>query len=47
MIERGKSKQVYVLEVAQSPASEMRCFGQYAPLAFAPCHMLWLGGVTY
>ena len=47
MIERGKSKDVYVLEVAQSPASEMRCFGQYAPLAFAPCHMLWLGGVTY
>lgn len=47
MLERGKSKQVYVLEVAQSPSSEMRCFGQYAPLAFAPCHMLWLGGVSY
>ncbi len=47
MIERGKSKEKFILEVAQSPAAEMRCFGQFAPLAAAPCHMLWLGGVTY
>lgn len=47
MIERGKSKDKFILEVAQSPASEMRAFGQFAPLAAAPCHMLWLGGVTY
>lgn len=47
MIERGKTKEKFILEVAQSPAAEMRCFGQFAPLAAAPCHMLWLGGVTY
>lgn len=47
MIERGKSKDKFILEVAQSPASEMRSFGQFAPLAAAPCHMLSLGGVTY
>jgi hypothetical protein len=47
MIERGKSKEKFILEVAQSPASEMRSFGQFAPLAAAPCHMMWLGGVTY
>lgn len=47
MIERGKSKEKFILEVAQSPSSEMRLYGQFAPLAQAPCHMLSLTGVTY
>jgi hypothetical protein len=47
LIRRGSNKSDYVLEVAQSPASEMRAFGQFTPFAKTPSHMLWLGGVTY
>lgn len=46
-IERGKTKDRFILEVAQTPASEMRLFGQFAPLAEAPCHMMSFNGVTY
>src|SRR5262249_8908564 len=47
LIRRGSNKSDFVLEVAQSPASEMRGFGQFTPFAKTPSHMLWLGGVTY
>lgn len=48
-IARGgrKGAEALILEVAQSPASEMRTFAQFAPLCEAPCHMLSLTGVTY
>lgn len=36
-----------ILEVAQSPASEWRMFGQFAPFAEAASHMLSLTGVTF
>lgn len=47
LIRRGSQAQDFILEVAQSPASEMRAFGQFTPFAKTPSHMLWLGGVTY
>ena len=47
MIERGKTKDQLILEVAASPASEMRLYGQFAPLMQAPCHTLSLTGVTF
>lgn len=47
LLRRGSTKDNFVLEVAQSPTSEMRAFGQFTPFARAPSHMLWLGGVTY
>lgn len=46
-IKRGRSKESFILEVAQSPSSEARIYGQFAPLAQAPSHMLHLSGVTY
>ena len=42
----GKNGEI-ILEVAQSPAGEMRAFGQFTPFSPSPAHMLWLGGVTY
>lgn len=36
-----------ILEVAQSPASEWRMYGQFAPIAESPSHMLSLTGVTF
>ncbi len=46
-IKRGRSRDAFLLEVAQSPTSEMRLYAQFAPLAEVPAHMLHLSGVTY
>ncbi|MBL0304423.1 MAG: hypothetical protein IPQ23_22480 [Cytophagaceae bacterium] len=47
LIKRGRDKNAFILEVAQSPTSEARAYGQFAPLAQAPSHMLHLSGVTF
>lgn len=46
-IKRGSDKNSWILEVSQSPTSEARIYGQFAPLMQAPSHMLALGGVTF
>ncbi len=46
-IKRGKSRDAFILEVAQSPTTEARIYAQFAPLAEVPAHMLHLAGVTY
>lgn len=43
----GRNTDSLVLEVAQSPASEMRTYAQFAPLCEVPAHMMSLTGVTY
>ena len=43
----GKDQAALILEVAQSPTSEMRIFAQFAPLCESPSHMLSLDGVTF
>lgn len=44
----GRSRQeAYVVEVQNSPASEMRAYGQFAPICATPRHMLRLTGVTF
>ena len=47
IIQRGRGVNGLILEVAQSPASEMRGYGQFAPLCESPSHMLSLTGVTF
>ena len=47
LIKRGSNKSNFILEVAQSPSSEMRAFAQFAPLCESPSHMLSLTGVTF
>lgn len=47
LVKRGRSRDNLILEVAQSPASEMRAYAQFAPLAESPSHMLSLSGVTF
>lgn len=46
-IKRGKSRDAFILEVAQSPTTEARIYAQFAPLAEVPSHMLHLSGVTF
>jgi hypothetical protein len=43
----GKDQAALILEVAQSPTSEMRIYAQFAPLCESPSHMLHLSGVTF
>lgn len=47
MVKRGRSRDAFILEVANSPSSEARCYAQFAPLAQSPSHMLHLSGVTF
>jgi hypothetical protein len=46
-VKRGGNRNQLILEVAQQPTSECRIYGQFAPLADAPCHLLSLTGVTF
>ena len=43
---RGR-KEDLLLEVQDRPASEVRLFGQFAPIVKTPRHMLRLTGVTF
>lgn len=44
----GRSrKDAIVVEVQDRPASEVRLFGQFAPIVETPRHMLRLSGITY
>ena len=44
----GRSRtDAFAVEVQNSPASEVRLFGQFAPICATPRHMLSLTGVTY
>jgi len=43
----ARRKEDFVLEVANSPASELRLFGQFAPICETPRHMLKMTGVTF
>lgn len=43
----GNRAKDFVVEVQDRPASEMRLYGQFAPIVQTPRHMLSLEGVTY
>ena len=44
----GRSrKDAIVVEVQDRPASEVRLFGQFAPIVETPRHMLFLSGITF
>lgn len=43
----ARRREDFVLEVANQPASEVRLFGQFAPICATPRHMLSLTGVTF
>jgi hypothetical protein len=43
----GKTRRDLVLEVANSPESEVRLYGKYAPICETPRHMLKFTNVTY
>lgn len=46
-VKRGRDRNAFILEVAQSPSSEARIYAQFAPLCESPSHMLSLTGVTF
>lgn len=43
----GRGRKELIMEVADRPASEVRLFGQFAPIVQTPRHMMKLTGVTY
>lgn len=47
LVGNGRNKEQFVLEVAQSPAREVRVYGQFAPICATPRHMTRLTGITY
>lgn len=46
-ISRGQTREQLLLEVSDRPGSEVRLYGQFAPVAATPKHMMHLTGFTF